>query len=142
MIFRVLNETKYHIKRILNFCTWFCTANMVVLALAPFLERNKRLPFETWTPIDVTNNNFAFVFFYLFQIGCTIFVGGANIIVNMYVLAVMVFLNFSLALFSSRLLRLGYLNGKTEPWTDLPKQKISYYCEIIHFVQLHLKIDE
>lgn len=62
--------------------------------------------------------------------------------VNMYVFAVMVCLNFCLALFRSRIERLGYKSGHSEYWTELPRNRISYYKEVIDFVTLHLKIDE
>lgn len=62
--------------------------------------------------------------------------------VNIYVFAVMVCLNFCLALFRSRIKRLGYKSGRSEHWTELPKKRLSYYNEVVDYVILHLKMDE
>lgn len=117
---------------------------MVVLIIVPVFEWNRRLPFFTYLPFGMDidkENNFIFGFVYMFQVACAVYAGGSNIMVNMYTFSILVCVNFFLLLFSSRIKRLGYSGGYSEHWTDLPHNKISYYNELIHYINMHLKID-
>lgn len=114
----------------------------MVLVFMPLLEWTRRLPFFMWLPFDVNNaNNYVFGLVYLFEFCCAFYAGGSNIMANMYVFFVLICLNCCLKLFSSRVMRLGYDNDYSESWTRLPHNKITFYKEMIGFVNLHLKID-
>lgn len=73
---RVLEDSKNHIKNVINIYSWFGTINMFVLVLTPVFEWTRRLPFNIWLPFDVNiESNFIYGSIYLYQIGCAIYAG-------------------------------------------------------------------
>lgn len=102
----------------------------------------RRLPYFMYIPFGIDRTNFGFGLLYAYQFCDSVYAGGLNIAVNMYLFGMFVNIEYFISLLSSRVSTLGLeSNCDNSGRIKTPNSRKSFYREMCEIIKLHLKID-
>lgn len=107
----------------------------------PVLMWERRLPYFMYIPFGIDRTNFGYGLLYAYQFGNSVYAGGLNIAVNMYLFGMFVCITYFLSLLGSRVSLLGHASGQNGGKIQTPNLRRSFYREMCENIEFHLKID-
>lgn len=113
---------------------------MILIYVMPVLMWERRLPYFMYIPFGIDRTNFGYGLLYAYQFGNSVYAGGLNIAVNMYLFGMFVCITYFLSLLGSRVSLLGHTSGQNGGKIKTPNLRRSFYREMCENIGFHLKI--
>lgn len=131
-------ETSCSYMKIVYIYELYGISNLVVFTMMPSLMKGKQLPTLMWLPFDPHKTTLSYSLAYIGEAMCINFIGCNNLIINMYVMLVLICLNFYYGLLGERSKHIGH---KSNSNGSISKSKADIYREMIDLIKCHHKIN-